>query len=488
VTRRLLASYLVLTLVLLVALEVPLAANNDERQRTDLTANLVRDAYTMAGYAEETVEGKGSVDLHRLALSYAQRTGARLVIVDRAGRPLADSQPDTPDDSFANRPEIGQALAGSVATGSRRSDTLGTDLVFAAVPIASSAGVQGALRVTYPASELDQRRRSYQLTLLGIAFVSLAAAGLLGLALARWVTRPIRRLEDAAADLGAGDLHARADDEVGPPEVRQLAHAFNQMAARLDGLVAAQASFVADASHQLRTPLAALQLRLENLQADVSAIPAGAGAGLGEAGSSPSPSTDLDADLDAALAETARLARLVDELLALARADAATPAVATVVDLDPFLADRGDAWAATLADRSLDLALAGGGLQVQATPDHLAQILDNLIANAADAAPEGTTIVVRAEVADPSPIGDRRRDVVIHVEDAGPGLDPDERARAFDRFWRGRPNRPGDLGGTGLGLAIARQLARVGDGDLLLATAPSGGLDAQIVVPASRAD
>ena len=108
------------------------------------------------------------------------------------------------------------------------------------------------------------------LLLGGVAVVVLAAATLASFLIARSVSRPLRRLQRSAADLADGRLSTRADTTAGPPEVRAVARTFNTMAERLETLLASQRAFVADASHQLRTPLTALRLRLENLEADVS--------------------------------------------------------------------------------------------------------------------------------------------------------------------------------------------------------------------------
>ena len=131
--------------------------------------------------------------------------------------------------------------------------------------------MHGAVRITYPTSRLDERVRHYWLVLAGIAAIALAVATLVGLRFARWIRRPLDGLEEAAARAGAGDLTARAAVPDGPPELRTLTLEFNDMIARIDGLVAAQRDFVSDASHELRTPLTALRLRLENLERHVTA-------------------------------------------------------------------------------------------------------------------------------------------------------------------------------------------------------------------------
>ena len=431
-SRRLLLSYLSLTLLVLAVLEVPLGVTYGRNERRDLESKVERDAVTVASLSEGVLEGTGEMPvpaLEAVARRYQADTGGRVVVVDRRGTAVIDSSPIPGDTSFASRPEIAKALGGRVATGVRHSNTLGADLLYVAVPVASAGKILGAARVTYPTSAVDRRVRRYWLTLAAIAGIVLGGVSLLGLWVARGVARPLRRLEKAAADVGAGQLDVRAPEE-GPEEVRRLAREFNQMAAKLQQLLASQQAFVADASHELRTPLTALRLRLENMRTEESA---------------------------AALSEADRLGRLVEGLLSLARADAGA-AQAEAVDVDEVLADRLAHW---------DGVTRAGerGLRVRSSPERVGQIVDNLVANA-------------LAVSDTVTASARRTGgwVELHVVDSGPGLSEEERARAFDRFWRGRSPGPG----SGLGLAIVRRLATVDGGEAELLEAPSGGVDAVV--------
>lgn len=451
--RRLLLGYLSLTLFVLLVLEIPLGVSFAQRELERLLTRVERDAFALASFAEDHLEGTTQSDLQGLADGYADRTGGRAVIVDADGIGLADSDPPAPGRrSFATRPEIVKALEGRVATGERLSETLSTNLVFVAVPVASGGEVHGAVRITYPRSTVDTRIRDNWLRLAGVGVVSLGAATVVGLAFARGVARPLRDLQSTATALGRGDLGARAPAGAGPPEVQALATAFNDTATRLEVLVGSQEQFVADASHQLRTPLAALRLRLENLASECT--------------------SDTD-DVEAALAEVARLSRLVDGLLALARADrTGATATAVAVHASDALAERIDAWEAMAADQGVRLARRDAtDLLVVATPDRLSQALDNLIANAFDASPAGGAVTLSCESAGGW--------VDLHVVDEGPGMSEEERQRAFDRFWRAR-HTEARLGGTGLGLSIVQKLVRADGGDVELREAPGGGLDAVI--------
>jgi len=317
------------------------------------------------------------------------------------------------------------------------------------VPISSGGVVHGAVRITYPMSAVDSRIRHYWLILGLIAAVVLLGAAVVGIRLARFVTRPLRGLEAAAAAVGAGRLDVRAPEEEGPPEVRSLAGVFNETVAKLGRLLRSQEEFVADASHELRTPLTALRLRLENL-----------GSALEQEGGS---------DLDAAVREVDRLAAIVEGLLALARADAGTTPPGRV-DASAVVRDRLETWRPLAGERAVGLTADVGGEQpVRASGERLAQVLDNLVANALGVAPAGSTVTVSTRRVDPW--------LEVHVRDEGPGMTAEQRARAFDRFWRA-PDRGGSAGGSGLGLAIVRKLVEADEGEIELADAPGGGLDA----------
>ena len=451
-SRRLLLTYLSLTLVVLAALEIPLGVVNARSERQDLTAKIERDATAVASLAEATLEHDATADLpaiRALARRYSADTGGRVVIVDRKGNAIVDtSSPASAGRSFSSRPEIAAALGGNVVTGTRYSATLGASFLYVAVPIASGGQILGAVRITYPTSELDARIRRYWLVLLGIAAVVLAGAAILGASFARWIRRPLTGLEEAAAGAAAGDLTVRAPVPDGPPELRALAVEFNGMVAKLDALVSSQRDFVADASHELRTPLTALRLRLENLDEQVGPE--------GRAG------------LDAALAEIDRLAGTVESLLALARADAGA-APAGAVDLAAVAAGRVEAWWAAAREANVELRRdAEPAPPASAGADRVAQVLDNLLANALAVAPPGTAVSVAVR-----PAGAR---VELLVRDNGPGLTDDQKARAFDRFWRAGSGS----GGSGLGLAVVRRLVEADGGAVELRDAAGGGLEVVI--------
>jgi signal transduction histidine kinase len=221
------------------------------------------------------------------------------------------------------------------------------------------------------------------------------------------------------------------------------------MAARLETLLYDHRIVLADVAHQLRTPLAALRLRLELLTDEAA----------------PQTATDLEN----ALGELARLSRLVDGLLAIARAENTTnPPVPVIVG--DILTERADAWRPVAAERDVDLQVkVPEGLVALTGTGHLEQVLDNLIDNALSA--EGDRVRLTA--------AQTAGDIQITVADNGPGMAEVDRERAFLRFETGRSS------GTGLGLAIVHRLVTADSGRLALQETPGGGLTVTITLPAA---
>ncbi len=436
-------SYLAVTVVVLLLLEVPLALFFQQRELDRLTADIERDATVLATIYEDVLEDGLTAD-PLPALTYHTDTGARVVIVDAAGISIVDSEL-APDRDYSTRAEIATALTGRRSTGTRYSETLDTDLLYVAVPIASGGTVHGALRITFDTHEVTERVWKFWIALAGVALVILTVMAGIGLLIARSVTRPVRRLHVAAEQFSGGDLTPVAIDSGAPPELVALGTAMNDMAARLADLIERQRSFVADASHQLRTPLTALRLRLENLQSAAADQPTGD-------------------ELDAAIEETTRLSTLVNDLLRLARTEQATDI--GEVDLVPLVRDRVDTWAATaeLGAVRLELVLPVGEGRATAMPGGIEQVLDNLIDNAIRAAPAGSAVTIELELGSTT-----HR---VSVADLGAGLADEDKACALTRFWRSDTSIPG----TGLGLAIADAIVGASGGSLSLADNEPNGL------------
>ncbi|MFF7601284.1 sensor histidine kinase [Streptomyces mirabilis] len=445
-TRRLLLSYLGLALLVLAGLEIPLGYLYARGESSRFSQTVERDASMLAELAEENIEKGNTAELPRLVGDYAAETGGRVVVVDRLGAVLVDSAGRTAAGTDLSRErDIATALRNrrTVAT---RTDTDGTDLLTATLPGASGTTIRGALRVTYPVTMVNDRVHRIWLALALAGACVLAAVVLVAFGLARWITRPLRTLEQATTQLADGRLTSPPDTTTGPPELRSLATAFTRTATRLQRLLDGQHAFASEASHQLKTPLTALRLRLENFEPYLD----------------PRAHTSLDETIE----EVERLSRMVHGLLALARLEnsATTP---EAVDLDTVVADRAAAWEPLAAEQHVTIAIAGVPAgRVWAVPGALEQIIDNLLANALRVSPPGTTLTLA-----------RAPGAELRVIDQGPGMPAADRARAFDRFWRASDSHHD---GTGLGLPIVRHLVHASGGDITLHEAPGTGLDARV--------
>jgi signal transduction histidine kinase len=456
-TRRLVLSYVGLAFLILVLLEVPFGVLAQRHERDVAAGQAERQATGLAAIASEDVEQQHTSDLNALVARYQASTGGEVTVVDPSSHVLVSSDADADKDTTGEERNLVQAALAGRSTNAFTSDE-GRPWATAAVPISTDNQPQGVVLFGIVATSTENRIHDIWLALGGFGAAILALTTLVGLLLARSLARPLARLESTVTLLGDGDLSVRARDE-GPPQVRSLARQFNHMAGRLAELVEAQNRFVADASHQLRSPLTALRLRLENLEA-------GAAASSGEG-------------LAAAAEEVQRLSRIVDGLLTLSRVGSDEPD-RRPIDVGEVIEHRCDAWSALAAERQVDLTPETGtnpSTTALLVSGDLEQILDNLLANALDASPAGGRISVRL-------LPSSNHHFELHVTDEGPGMTRDDRQRAFDRFWQGAG---GNRGHSGLGLAIVRQLAFRNQAAVELRQAAPSGVDAVITLAAGSA-
>ncbi len=272
---------------------------------------------------------------------------------------------------------------------------------------------------------------------LAAVLVAAVVSVVLAIVMARMLARPIAEVGGAARRIAEGDYAARVPRD-GPEELASLADSFNQMAASLERQEAMRRDFIANAAHELRTPLTNLQGYLEALRDGV-----------------------IEADratYDSLLDEAERLVRLSHSLDALAEGDAAT-SPPHVEELDLAMAVRTALELAqpTLERSGLRLVVdVPEHLPARANPDHLAQVLANLLSNAMRYTPSGGTVTVRAER--------RASDLLVSISNTGEGIPEADLERVFERFYRVEKSRDRARGGAGIGLAIVKQLVEAGGG------------------------
>jgi signal transduction histidine kinase len=273
------------------------------------------------------------------------------------------------------------------------------------------------------------------------------------------LTRPLRRMAAVAARVDAGDLHPRIHDPGGQgAEIEVLADAFNNMLDRLTEAFAAQRAFVADASHELRTPLTVIAGQLEVLARQASP-----------------PGEEVRRVERLVQAEIARIGRLVDDLLLLAKSEQREFLRLEAIELPAYVSELWNGMS-LVASRRFELGPVPAG-SLQADPDRLTQALRNLVANAIEhTVPEHGIVRMHVEVA---PNGLLR----FVVEDDGPGIRVDQRERVFDRFQRTDAARDRASGGAGLGLAIVRAIAEAHGGRVSASASAEGGARIVLELP-----
>jgi len=456
VTRRILLVLLAFTAAVLVSAVVPLALDAASHDRTSFIQATAGAARADAAVAQARLDGQADVPLIGL-ITQRQQSGDGLLIFQgdpRDGKLLLDEGMPA-----GNWVKLGaqavQAGADAKKTGDQVEPVTQVtgSWVAAAMPVflRGKYGLVGIVILARSTHSLNRDLLQLWVVLGTIAAGAMIGATLLAFGLARWVSRPLAGLDSAAGRLADGDLRSRAVVDSGPPELRRLAATFNTMAGRLEALVHGHRAVIADVSHQLRTPLAALRLRLDLLAADTD------------------PATGHE--LAGALEELARLSRLVDGLLAVARAENVVP-TPTAVDVAEMARERVVAWHPVADDRGIMLKAVSSSrppLLAWIGEGHLEQVLDNLIANALDALGAGGHVTVTASA---TAAGAR-----ITVTDDGPGMNAEDRERAFLRFTTSNPN------GTGLGLAIVHRLVTSNGGTARLVETPGGGLTAVLDFP-----
>ncbi len=455
--RRLLLVLSVFSLLAVAAFALPLLASTADERTQRFVLTRTADVERFAAHAQQAADGGAGV-LDEEVRAHHALYGEGVAIFDRTGRPLVAAGLDAGDPAVVGA--VDAALRNQAVARPARLGPLSEGPVLFARPVGTGTRVGGAvvLRAS-PAGAAADIRTAWLLVLLGAVGAAVAFAAL-ALALARWVLRPVAELSDGVRAVASGHAGAHVSARAGPTELRELAAAFNRMSEVVAASAEQQRMLVADTSHQLRNPLAALRLRVDTLDAHVTA------GGRRAYGST--------------VREVERLESLLDGLLDLASADsratdlAAGRAGADRADVGAVVAEQVELWTPAAGGAGVALVVAGGPpVEAACSASELAQLLDVLLDNAVKHAGRGATACLAWTGPGAA--------VHLQVRDDGRGLPPDELPRATQRFWRSAAAR--QHRGSGLGLAIADRLAGARGGALHLAPSPGGGLAVTVELP-----
>ena len=443
-----------MTLLALIGLGLPLALSIEERVDLEVRGRADSNARIVATGALRFIGDPGNPNLERLIEASAETVNGRVIVTDRQGTVIGDSAiPPNIGANYSSRPEIRVALTGRAVQEERHSKTLNESILATAEPVRRGERVVGAVRITQSIQAIES---SVSRSLIGLGALSLlvfAFALGVGWLLANRISRPIVELEEAAAAFASG-----GDEEVEVPvegsrEQRSLARSFNEMTSRVNRLLESQAEFVADASHQLRTPLTGVRLRLENLAEEL------------DRGESPDP-----AEVGAAMNELDRLSSIVDRLLVLSRAgEGDVPG--EELDLAELVRETASRWAGSMAGHRIEVTPSPWPIgSVFCARSDFEGAMDVLIENAAVYSPEESVIEVVTAPGE------------VSVLDRGSGIVEGEEETVFERFSRGSAGATVP-GGSGLGLAIAREMLAPWEATLTLRRREGGGTVATLRFP-----
>jgi two-component system, OmpR family, sensor kinase len=432
---------------------------------SSLTAERLRSLQEEAGepgraLANVIEQGRSPAELRRLALRLSQRAGARVTVLgvreEAAGPRPAFVVADSDVERTALAPSYPAATA-ALQTGAAASavERIGGARV-GETALALSAGGEPRWIVVLSDSlaDVDDNVDLIKRQILIAGAIALAAALAAGFFAARAHSRRLRRLESAAERVAEGDfstpIPVDSTDEVG-----ELATTLNEMRQRLERLDGARKEFIANASHELRTPIFSLGGFVELLEDE-------------------DPDPQARAEFVATMrAQIERLTKLTTDLLDLSKLDAdAMQVMAKPVDLADVAERVAGEFGPVLKRQDSVLEIERErGVVASADPDRVAQIIRILIDNALSHTPEKTRITVTAELQQGKPL--------LTVRDDGPGIEPRARDQVFERFYTAD-----EASGSGLGLAIARELARLMGGDLVL-NARRGRTEFALLLPAA---
>ena len=453
---RLLLSHLLVGGLVLLLLGVSfLVLVSGERTADRLVFERLDTIARVATAQERLRASTDDVPIQRLLPILGRVIGAQALLVNERGQPTLDPASGTPLPPLATVVEAleapEQAAAFTADDGSRW------------LVVARELGPRRTLVVLAPRPTIRTLALILQDTvgpLWQAGLVALLASVVLAALLARWIAAPLQRAAAAAGRVAAGDYEQRLDP-AGPEETRRLAGAFNQMVQQVRLSRQAQRDFVANVSHELKTPLTSIQ-----------------GFGQAIADGTARGGESLERAGQVIVQEAARLGRLVDDLLALTRFDAGQAMIdRRLIDPATVLAAAHERMQIAAAEQGVELSLTAKPLPpLPADPDRLLQVMTNLIVNAIQHTARGGRILVAGQ-ADAEWLR-------LTVEDNGPGIAPEHLPRIFERFYRADPARPAAAGrGSGLGLAIAEEIVRAHGGRVDVWSQPGVGSRFTVVLP-----
>ncbi|MBU3933953.1 MAG: cell wall metabolism sensor histidine kinase WalK [Candidatus Omnitrophica bacterium] len=465
---KFLGAYTILILVGVFVLNFFVSLKLRDYYEQKITDKLESNAILAADILKGALIADNRSIIERTAKDLANKLSARVTIINEVGEVLGDSE-KAPSlmENHSDRPEIIKALRGKFGESIRFSDTLGFNMKYIAASIKENGNIIGTVRLALPLSEIEfQLRVIHRIVLFG-ALVAIVVAFLVGYFISKSITMPIREMTDTAEKIAQGDfskkVKVKSKDELGV-----LASSLNKMAdelqlkienlKRLDRI---RTDFVANISHELKTPLTSIKGFIETLE-------------------------------DGALEDrknakkfiliikkhTEKISNIINDLLTLSELELGKDRIERIdFDLKDLLNETllGFGHAISVKNHTLDINFKGENFKIKADKDKLEQVFVNLIDNAIKYTKDGGKIKIS--------LIEQKEQISIEVVDNGVGIPREHLDRIFERFYRVDKARSRQLGGTGLGLSIVKHIIMLHNGHIDIESEPNHGTKVSITLP-----
>ena len=461
-------AFAILTLIVVFVLNFFVALKLSENFEKKISEELRSDATLAGDLLQADILSGAHAAVQQQTVLLAEKLGQRITVVDANGTVLGDSEKNPAEmDNHGDRLEIVEAIRTGFGQSTRFSDTLNYNMRYVAVRVSRDDDVLGVVRFALPLSQVQLERRTiYSVVLCGAA-AAVAIALTVAYFVSRSITLPIRQMKETAEQIARGNFSRRVRIKSGD-ELGELADSLNAMVDELQQKIEdlrrmdrVRTDFVANVSHELKTPLTLIKGYAETLQGEAIGDRAKAGRFV----------SIIKEHAD-------RLGNIVDDLLSLSELESSKDRIdRTPFDLKKLVGDVTLGFGHALASKKLTLTVnsQGNDLTINADRNKIEQVLVNLIDNAVKYTPESGRIEVSVVGLD--------RQIRIVARDTGIGIAKEHLDRIFERFYRADKARSRELGGTGLGLSIAKHIILAHKGEIAVDSTPNRGTTVTVTLP-----